>query len=498
LPWSVKTEERIDLDEAEKILEEDHYGLEKVKERILEYLAVRKMKDSLKGPILCLVGPPGVGKTSIARSVAKALNRNYVRMSLGGVKDESEIRGHRKTYVGAMCGRLITAMKQAGSNNPMILLDEIDKMSSDFKGDPAAAMLEVLDAEQNNTFRDHYLELPFDLSDVMFLTTANSVDSIPRPLLDRMEIIEVTSYTEEEKVQIASKYLLPKQLEVHGLNPEKVIVEEDALRDVINCYTAEAGVRNLERELAKLSRKIARQLAAGKKKSFIVTAANLEKLLGIKKRLPDKLSDKDEVGIANGLAWTSIGGVTLSIEVNVMPGTGRLELTGSLGDVMKESALAAMSFIRSRIKEFGLDKDFYSTNDIHIHIPEGATPKDGPSAGITLATAMVSALTGIPCKRSVAMTGEITLRGRVLPIGGLKEKVLAAHRAGIKVIILPEDNKKDLEDIPANVRKVMKFVTVTYMDIVLSTALRNFKPVKKELIVPAQDNKSDIIVTDIM
>ena len=498
LPWNVRTEEKINLEDAERILKEDHYGLEKVKERILEYLAVKKLNNTLKGPILCLVGPPGVGKTSIARSVAKSLNRNYVRLSLGGVKDESEIRGHRKTYVGAMPGRIINAIKQAGSRNPLILLDEIDKMGSDFRGDPAAAMLEVLDAEQNNTFRDHYLELPFDLSEVMFITTANTLDTIAKPLLDRMEVIEVTSYTEEEKLQIAFRHLLPKQLKAHGLDVEKIKVEEDAMRDIITCYTAEAGVRNLERELAKLSRKIARKLAERKRKTFNVNGSNLEKLLGIKKRLPEKIREKDEVGVATGLAWTSIGGVTLEIEVNIMPGTGKIELTGSLGSVMKESALAAISFIRSRVDELGIDKDFYSTKDIHIHVPEGATPKDGPSAGITLATAMVSALTGCPCKKSVAMTGEITLRGRILPIGGVKEKILAAHRAGIKTVIIPEDNKKDLEEIPANVRRGMRFVTVASMDTVLLTALKNFNFSKSGMLLAAQNNSSDLAVTDIM
>jgi len=471
LPWNKKTEEVIDLKNAEKILEEDHYGLEKVKERILEYLAVRKLKNNLKGPILCLAGPPGVGKTSIAKSIARAVNRNYVRMSLGGVRDEAEIRGHRRTYVGSMPGRIIAALKQAGSNNPLILLDEIDKMSSDFRGDPASALLEVLDSEQNFAFRDHYLELPFDLSDVLFITTANNLDTIPRPLLDRLEVINLSGYTEEEKVNIALKYLVPKQIEAHGLQRRNLRIDEQAIRDIINYYTKEAGVRNLEREIATVCRKAAKQLIATNKKSVTVTSGNIEKFLGTKKYRYDKANDKDEVGIATGLAWTPVGGDTLSIEVAVMNGNGKLELTGHLGEVMKESARAAMSFIRSRTEQLGIDKDFYSKYDIHIHVPEGAIPKDGPSAGITLATAMVSALTGIPVRKDVAMTGEITLRGRVLPIGGLKEKVLAAHRAGITTVIVPLENKKDIDEIPENVRKKIKFVVASHMDTVLSTAL---------------------------
>lgn len=475
IPWNKKTEEIIDLERAETILDEDHYGLEKVKERIVEYLAIRKLKNDLKGPILCLVGPPGVGKTSIAKSIARALNRNYVRMSLGGVRDEAEIRGHRRTYVGAMPGRIISALKQADSKNPLILLDEIDKMSNDFRGDPASAMLEVLDGEQNFAFRDHYMELPFDLSDVLFLTTANSLDTIPRPLLDRMEVISLTSYTEEEKVNISNRYLFPKQIEEHGLKKGSVKVDEQAVRDIINCYTREAGVRNLERQIATVCRKVAKKLVSSKQQSVKVTSANLEKLLGTKKFRYEKANEKDEVGIATGLAWTPVGGDTLSIEVNLMAGSGKLELTGQLGDVMKESARAAMSFIRSKAEQYMIEKEFYSKYDIHIHVPEGAIPKDGPSAGITLATAMVSALTGIPVKRNVAMTGEITLRGRVLAIGGLKEKVLAAHRAGIDTIIIPIDNKKDLEDIPEVVRKKIKFVIAEEMDTVLNTALAKTK-----------------------
>lgn len=477
LPWCRKTEEVIDLERARAILDEDHYGLEKVKERIIEYLAIRKLKNTLKGPILCLVGPPGVGKTSIAKSIARALNRNYVRMSLGGIKDEAEIRGHRRTYVGSMPGRIIAALKQAGSNNPLLLLDEIDKMSSDFRGDPASAMLEVLDGEQNFSFRDHYLELPFDLSDVMFLTTANTLETIPRPLLDRMEVIQISSYTDEEKVNIAARHLVPKQIEFHGLKKSNLKIDESAIRDIINYYTREAGVRNLEREIASICRKTACKLVSKKTKTVKVTSSSLEKFLGPHKYRYDKANEKDEVGVATGLAWTPVGGDTLSIEVTLMKGSGKLELTGHLGDVMKESAKAAVSFIRSKAQQFGIDERFYDKYDIHIHVPEGAIPKDGPSAGITLATAMVSALTGIPVKKSVAMTGEITLRGRVLPIGGLKEKVLAAHRAGIKTIIFPLENKKDVEDIPENIRKQLKFVYVENMETVLNTALA----VKREI-----------------
>lgn len=501
LPWNTNTQERIDIGEAESILNRDHYGLEDIKERILEYLAVRKMDNSLKGPIICLVGPPGVGKTSIARSIAESLNRKYVKMSLGGIKDESEIRGHRRTYVGAMCGRVISAIKQGDSNNPLILLDEIDKMSNDFRGDPASAMLEVLDSEQNHSFRDNYLELPFDLSEVLFVATANNAESIPRPLLDRMEIINVSSYTLEEKFNIAKKYLLPKQLKMHGLTPSKVRVRDEAMRDIISGYTLEAGVRKLEQQIAKLCRKVAKQIVEGERKTMTVTQNNLESLLGTRKRVEKNISDKEEVGLANGLAWTSVGGVILNIEVNVMPGTGKVELTGQLGSVMKESALAAISYIRSKADLFGIDKNFNTKNDIHIHVPEGATPKDGPSAGITLATALVSALTQTPCKVGVAMTGEITIRGRVLQIGGLKEKALAAHRAGIKVVIIPESNEKDLKDIPADVRKEIKFVTATTMDTVLETALTNsdFKKEKMDSVISqvVDDGCSDF-VTDVM
>jgi len=471
LPWSISTEESDDLIKAEEILNRDHYGLEKVKERILEYLAVNKFKKSLHGPIICLLGPPGVGKTSIARSIAESLNRKYVRMSLGGMKDEAEIRGHRKTYIGAMPGRIITSIKTAGSNNPLILLDEIDKLGNDYKGDPSSALLEVLDSEQNSTFRDNFLELPFDLSKVLFMTTANGYEGIPRALLDRMEVIEVSSYTDEEKFNIAKKYLFPKQVEIHGLSIMNITIDDDAIFDVINGYTSEAGVRNLERECATICRKIARALAMTKRKSYKVSQANLIKLLGSKKRLNNKALEKDEIGVATGLAWTSVGGVTLSIEVNVLPGTGRIDLTGRLGDVMKESAKAALSYIRSRADSFGIEQNFYEKHDIHIHIPEGGTPKDGPSAGITMATAIVSALTGNPVKKTVAMTGEITLRGKVLPIGGLKEKSLAALRIGIKTIIIPIDNKKDVEELPASVKKGIKFIYAQHMDEVLKIAL---------------------------
>lgn len=495
LPWNFKTEEKIDLNRAEEILEEDHYGLKKVKERIIEYLAIRSLRNSLKGPILCLIGPPGVGKTSIAKSIARALNRNYVRMSLGGVRDEAEIRGHRRTYVGSMPGRILAALKQAGSKNPLILLDEIDKMSNDFRGDPASAMLEVLDSEQNFAFRDHYLELPFDLSDVLFLTTANNFDTIPRPLLDRMEIINISGYTEEEKVNIALKYLITKQTQAHGLQAKNLKIGEDAVRGIINYYTREAGVRNLEREIAAICRKTAKNLVSTGKKSVKVTSGSLEKYLGTRRFRYDKANEKDEVGIATGLAWTPVGGDTLSIEVTLMNGSGKLELTGHLGEVMKESARAAMSFIRSKTDQLNIDKDFYNKLDIHIHVPEGAIPKDGPSAGITLATAMVSALAGIPVKRNVAMTGEITLRGRVLPIGGLKEKVLAAHRAGIDTIIVPVDNKNDIDDIPENVRMKLKFVYASDMDIVLNTALARRK--SKAAIGETPQEKSKDIIPDV-
>jgi ATP-dependent Lon protease len=471
LPWNTMTEDNLDIKNARKVLDEDHYGLKKVKERVLEYMAIRQLSNNMKGPILCLVGPPGVGKTSIARSIARAMGRKFARMSLGGVRDEAEIRGHRRTYIGAIPGRIIYSIKQAGSRNPLFLFDEIDKLASDFRGDPASALLEVLDAEQNKEFRDHYLELPFDLSRVMFLTTANSTDTIPAALLDRMEVIYISGYTEEEKLHIATDYLVPKQIKEHSLKDENVIISEATIKAVIAGYTREAGVRNLEREIANIIRKCATQIVENNKKRIMVTPANLKKYLGIPKYKYDLMNQKNEVGVVTGLAWTSVGGETLFIEVSVMPGTGKLELTGHLGDVMKESARAGLSYIRSKSDEFGIDKEFTKNMDIHIHVPEGATPKDGPSAGITMTTALISALTKTPVYRDVAMTGEVTLRGRVLPIGGLKEKVLAAKRAGITKVILPYENEKDIEEIPEAVKKNMKFVLVSDMDEVLSNAL---------------------------
>lgn len=471
LPWSEETRDRLRLDKAEQILEEDHYGLKKPKERILEYLAIRKLATKMRGPIICFVGPPGVGKTSLGRSIARALGRKFVRISLGGVRDEAEIRGHRRTYVGALPGRIIQGMKQAGSKNPVFLLDEVDKMSSDFRGDPASALLEVLDAEQNHAFSDHYIEVPFDLSKVMFITTANVEYNIPRPLLDRMEVIHISGYTEEEKVKIAERHLIPKQIKEHGLKPHHLQISENALRTIIRHYTREAGVRNLEREIATICRKTAREVVKNKKYRAKVTAANVDVFLGIPRYHFGTKEKENEIGVATGLAWTEVGGEVLNVEVSILKGKGNIMLTGKLGDVMKESAQAGLSFVRSRAEEFNLEDDFHEKHDIHIHIPEGAIPKDGPSAGITMATALVSAITGRPVRHDVAMTGEITLRGRVLPVGGIKEKVLAAHRAGIKKIILPNENKKDLEDIPANVRRKLDFVLVEHMDQVLKEAL---------------------------
>jgi ATP-dependent Lon protease len=471
LPWNKETEDDLDIRKAEEVLNEDHYGLEKPKERVLEYLAVQQLVKKLKGPILCLVGPPGVGKTSIARSIARSLNRKFIRISLGGVRDEAEIRGHRRTYVGAMPGRIIQGMKTGGSNNPVFLLDEIDKMAMDFRGDPASALLEVLDPEQNSTFSDHFIEIPFDLSNVMFVTTANAVHNIPRPLLDRMEVLYIPGYTEIEKLQIAKRYLLPKQKRDHGLEEERLDVSEDTLLTVIREYTRESGVRNLEQQIAALCRKSAKEIVAEPDRQVRITSDNLKDYLGPSKFRYGHAEEEDQVGAVTGLAWTEVGGDTLVIEVSVMPGNGKLTLTGKLGDVMKESAQAAFSYIRSRAEQLQIAGDFHEKNDIHIHIPEGAIPKDGPSAGITMATALVSALTNIPVSREVAMTGEITLRGRVLPIGGLKEKSLAAHRAGIRKILLPKDNEKDLQEIPESVRNDLTFVPVGHMDEVLEHAL---------------------------
>lgn len=470
LPWNKISRDNKDLKNAEQILNADHYGLEKVKERMLEFLAVRNLTSKGESPIICLVGPPGTGKTSIARSVAKALDKKYVRISLGGVRDEAEIRGHRRTYVGAMPGRIVNGLRSAGVKNPLMLLDEIDKMSSDYKGDTAAALLEVLDAEQNKKFRDHYVEIPIDLSEVLFIATANSVQDIPRPLLDRMELIEVTSYTENEKLHIAKEHLLAKQMERNGIRPEQLSITDKAMAKIISGYTREAGVRNLERKLGEICRKAARPLYEGEKEKIKVTEQNLEKFLGKEKYSFDKKNDTDEVGIVRGLAWTSVGGDTLEIEVNIMPGKGEFQLTGQLGDVMKESAQAGISYIRSVSEEYHIPKKFFQENDIHIHIPEGAVPKDGPSAGITMATAMLSAITKTPVRADVAMTGEITLRGRVLPIGGLKEKTLAAKNAGIKTICVPKKNEKDIDEISPEIKKGLEIVFVEQMKDVLDVA----------------------------
>ena len=473
LPWNKKTKERVSVEAAAKVLEKDHYGLDKVKERILETIAVRQMTPDMPPQIICLVGPPGVGKTSIAYSIARSLNRKMARIALGGVRDEAEIRGHRKTYVGAMPGRILNALIQAGSSNPLVLLDEIDKMGSDHRGDPSAALLEVLDAEQNKTFRDHFLEIPYDLSDVMFITTANTLDTVPRPLLDRMEIIELGSYTDEEKLMIAKNHLLSKQMTKHGLKKSQLKVSDDAVREIVACYTRESGVRNLERNIAEICRKTAMKLTADQEIHKIsVTGSNVTEFLGVRKFLPDRLPCTDQIGLVTGLAWTSVGGETLEVEVNVMDGSGKLELTGNLGDVMKESAHAALSYIRANAQKLGVATDFYKTKDIHVHFPAGAVPKDGPSAGVTVTTAMVSALTNTPVRRDIAMTGEISIRGRVLPIGGLKEKTMAALRHGISTVIIPEDNRRDLEEIDQTVRKQLNFITATTVDTVLDAALK--------------------------
>lgn len=471
LPWDEETTDNLDIEVAENILNEDHYGLEKVKERILEYLSIRKLTEKMKGPILCLVGPPGVGKTSLARSIARSMGRKFVRVSLGGVRDEAEIRGHRRTYVGALPGRIIQGMRNADSKNPVFLLDEIDKMSADFRGDPSAALLEVLDPEQNNTFSDHYVELPFDLSHVLWVVTANVMHNIPRPLLDRMEVISIAGYTEEEKIQISKRYLIPKQMRDHGLSDKQIVFSEGTLQKVISDYTREAGVRNLERNIAGLCRKVARQIVQNKRTNIKLTAQNLHTLLGAPKYRRRQAESVAQVGVTTGLAWTEVGGEVLHTEVSVMKGKGKLLLTGQLGEVMRESAQAGFTYIRTRTKELGIDEEFYEKNDIHIHLPEGAIPKDGPSAGITMAAAMVSALTGKAVRNDIAMTGEITLRGRVLPVGGIKEKVLAAHRVGIKTVILPKENQRDIDEIPPNVKRNLEFLLVEHMDEVLEYAL---------------------------
>ena len=491
LPWGVYTKDRLSVKQAKNILDADHYGLEDVKERIIEFLSVKHIARDYNGTILCLVGPPGVGKTSVAKSIARAMNRNYVRISLGGIRDEAEIRGHRKTYVGAMPGRIVNAIKQAKSMNAFILLDEIDKLSSDYKGDPSSALLEVLDSEQNFSFRDNFLEIPIDLSDVVFVTTANSLDTISRPLLDRMEVINISSYTLQEKIEITLDHLIPKQRKKHGLDTKNLRITRDAVRDIVNYYTKESGVRNLERSIAEICRKTAKNIVENGVKSVIVTPINLEKYLGKRKFLFTDIENNDEIGVANGLAWTSVGGDTLQIETNVMPGTGKIELTGKLGDVMKESAVAAISYIRANCDKLGIVPDFYKKFDIHVHVPEGAVPKDGPSAGITIATSVISALTKIPVRRDVAMTGEITIRGRVLAIGGLKEKSIAAHRAGVKTVIIPKQNEPDIADIPEIVRNELNFITVDNIDKVLSVALCDKPAVKDYKFVDVKTAKSE-------
>jgi len=471
LPWNKQTKERLNVAAARKILDHDHFGMEKVKERILEYLAVKQLTPELKGSILCLVGPPGVGKTSVAISIARATGRKLARLSLGGVHDEAEIRGHRKTYVGAMPGRIISAVNQAGTRNPLMLLDEIDKLGSDYRGDPSSALLEALDPEQNGTFRDNYLEIPFDLSQVLFITTANTTATIPTPLLDRMEVIELGSYTDEEKLQIARRYLLPKQRKKHGLSGRQLTVGDDVIREIIAGYTRESGVRQLERELGSVCRKTAAKIVDEQKQSITLRSSMLEEFLGVRKYRAETLSGSDRIGVVTGLAWTAVGGVTMEVEAVSLPGSGRIVLTGNLGEVMKESAQAAVSYIRSRAGRLGIDPDFYKNNDLHIHFPESAVPKDGPSAGITIAIAVISALTGIPVRRDVAMTGEISISGRILPIGGLKEKTMAALRAGIRTVIIPEENARDLEEIDQTVRRALQFVTASHLDNILDVAL---------------------------
>lgn len=473
IPWKKQTKEKLDLKDAKEILDQDHYGLEKVKERVLEYLAVHKLSKKLHGPILCFVGPPGTGKTSIGKSIARALNRKFIRVSLGGIRDEAEIRGHRRTYVGALPGRIIQSISQAESRNPVFMMDEIDKVGADFRGDPTSALLEVLDPEQNNAFSDHYLEVSVDLSNVMFITTANLLDPIPPPLRDRMEVIHFPGYTEEEKVKIAEQFLVPKQLKAHGLEAKNMVIKEDGMRRIVREYTREAGVRNLERRIAAICRQVARRVVEGDKKKVIATKKNIDKFLGLPQFHYGMAEEEDEVGVSTGLAWTEVGGDIISVEASVLKGKGDLMLTGRLGDVMRESAQAGVSYIRSRARQLGIDENFNTNADIHIHIPSGAIPKDGPSAGVTMATALASALIKKPVKRDVCMTGEITLRGRVLPVGGIKEKILAAHRAGLKKVIMPMDNKKDLEIVPKNVQKDLEFIFVEHMDDVMKASIKN-------------------------
>lgn len=485
LPWRTSTKDKTDVKKARALLDKEHYGLEKVKDRIIENIAVRALQPELKGQILCLVGPPGIGKTSIGKSIAKALGRKYARVSLGGIRDESDIRGHRKTYVGAMPGRIINAIKTSGSNNPLILLDEIDKMANDMRGDPSSAMLEVLDSEQNSTFRDHFIEVPFDLSNVLFVTTANTTQTIDGPLLDRMEVIELTSYTREEKFHIAKEHLVPKQLKANGLRSSMLKIADSAIYMIIDSYTREAGVRTLERFIASLCRKVAKEIVSDEVKKVSITAKNLEKYLGAKKYLDDDLAKKDEVGIVNGLAWTSVGGVIMPLEVSVFDGKGTVETTGSLGDVMKESAKIAVSYVRSVADKYGISKDFYKEKDIHIHAPEGATPKDGPSAGVTMTTALVSALSGMAVRHDIAMTGEITLHGKVLPIGGLREKTMAAYKAGMKTVIIPKANRSDLEEVDNAVKENVNFIFAENLEQVLETALvKNNTPAPKSKMIP--------------
>ncbi len=503
LPWLDETEDRLDLDVAEQILDEDHYGLQNVKERIIEYLAVRQLADKLKGPILCLIGPPGVGKTSLARSVARALERNFVRISLGGVRDEAEIRGHRRTYIGALPGRIIQGMREAKSNNPVFLMDEIDKMSTDFRGDPSSALLEVLDPEQNSSFSDHYIEIPYDLSQVMFITTGNTSHNIPQALMDRMELIHIPGYTEEDKVEIARQYLIPKQLKENGISEQNLRISEGSIRRIVREYTREAGVRNLERSISAICRKVAREVVKDRKKKIRLSNNNLQKYLGIPRYRYGVAEKKNQIGVATGLAWTESGGDLLSIEVTLMKGNGKMTLTGQLGEVMQESAKAAMSYIRSRADELGLEENFYEKVDLHIHVPEGAIPKDGPSAGIAMATALASAFTRVPVRNDVTMTGEITLRGRVLPVGGVKEKMLATHRAGVRNMLMPADNRRDLSDIPVNVKRKVEAKMVDHMDEVLEMALT--KPIegikaklpekeigKEEMDLPEENRDSSI------